>query len=355
MDIDILRALGILFVVMYHDATVPYVWPIGYWLRSLMSTCVPIFFFSSGLVLAKREDPLRTWVYRLLRTFCAAVILGFASGVYFSATTGEPSIEYALVSFLSFRTNETVWLWFLQSLFLVYLCAPALIALKKNRPDLWFPLVAIVLVLSFGGDLVKRALALEGLSSNNFIQMVRDYFMGFNPLNWDHPEALGYFVVGMSLSEWDATKHSPILDFVGVALAPVPLMFYGLTMSQSSDATYDIIWNGYGCVTTLLAVIALFALASRLAPKVGRFMGGLFRFVGANTFFAYAFNWFVTQPVRPFMATFDSLWSRLLGGTAISLAIVLTLSAVGQLFRLLGNLLTGPTQNKRKTREESSQ
>lgn len=348
VDVDILRALGILFVVMYHDATVAYVWPIGYWLRSLMSTCVPIFFFTSGVLLAVRNDSARVWRRRLMSTFLAAVGLGFATGVYYSTTTGDFSLEYALVSFLSFREGESVWLWFLQSLFLVYLCAPALIALKQSRTDLWRITATLILIFVFGLDLIRRVFAFWSLETSEFGEMIWDYLQGFNPVPWVHPEALGYFVAGMCICKWKPSPHCVIPAIATVIVAPIPLMYYGAAMSQNMGTTYDIIWNGYGCITTLCSTIALYTLAQRIAPHVGKFGRGFTALIGANTFVSYALNWFVTQPIRPYMGVFPTFGERLAAGTAISAVIVLVLSSASEIARRMGRLIAGALRGMHK-------
>ena len=65
--IDIIKVLGLLFVILYHSATYQYDWLedgqalfyFRYYFRTILSTCVPLFFFANGYLLLNKQFDLR--------------------------------------------------------------------------------------------------------------------------------------------------------------------------------------------------------------------------------------------------------------------------------------------------------
>lgn len=61
--IDIIKVLGLLFVILYHSATYQYDWLedgqalfyFRYYFRTILSTCVPLFFFANGYLLLNKS------------------------------------------------------------------------------------------------------------------------------------------------------------------------------------------------------------------------------------------------------------------------------------------------------------
>lgn len=53
-DVDILKTVGCLFVIVYHLDMVRLDGPFSLWMRSLLSACVPIFLYATGVCIRKR-------------------------------------------------------------------------------------------------------------------------------------------------------------------------------------------------------------------------------------------------------------------------------------------------------------
>ncbi len=64
-SIDLIECIAMLFVVMYHSTTVPYDFNqsayecVNYFIRAILSTCVPLFFFANGYLLINKKFDLK--------------------------------------------------------------------------------------------------------------------------------------------------------------------------------------------------------------------------------------------------------------------------------------------------------
>lgn len=65
--LDILKCIGIIFVIIYHSTIYNYNWIaspnithyLRYFLTTLLSTCVPLFFFTNGYLLLNKDFDLK--------------------------------------------------------------------------------------------------------------------------------------------------------------------------------------------------------------------------------------------------------------------------------------------------------
>lgn len=88
--IDILECIGIIFVIMYHTSTYNYdcletnnaLYVVRYLSRSLLSTCVPLFFFANGYLLFNRKFDLRKHIYKILK-IVQSILIGLKRIIYF--------------------------------------------------------------------------------------------------------------------------------------------------------------------------------------------------------------------------------------------------------------------------------
>lgn len=82
--IDVLECLGIVFVVFYHSTLYIYnilesnsaIYHIRYFMRSILSTCVPIFFFTNGYLLLNRKFDLDKHIKKDNKNYCNIICMG---------------------------------------------------------------------------------------------------------------------------------------------------------------------------------------------------------------------------------------------------------------------------------------
>lgn len=76
--IDLMKSIAILFVIMYHATTYPFsflennssLFFLRYYLRTILSTCVPLFFFVNGYLMLNKSFDLKS---TLLKQFLTSV------------------------------------------------------------------------------------------------------------------------------------------------------------------------------------------------------------------------------------------------------------------------------------------
>lgn len=145
-SIDVLRGLGMLFVIIGHMYSGP-------WVRYIFSFHMPLFFFLSGFSLAKKEDLDAPLVY--LRRKCRTILLPYVvffflclalndlafapeGGLYLKVPLIAGAVAKALV-LSGGRLNDIPLynfpLWFLPHLFVLDLAAYALMRLGRCLPD----------------------------------------------------------------------------------------------------------------------------------------------------------------------------------------------------------------------------
>jgi surface polysaccharide O-acyltransferase-like enzyme len=83
--LDLLKGIGIYFVIIYHYNNLTsnileshgFVNYFHYYIKSLFSACVPLFFFANGFLLLNKPLNLKKHVYKMIRIIIISVIWGF--------------------------------------------------------------------------------------------------------------------------------------------------------------------------------------------------------------------------------------------------------------------------------------
>ena len=73
--IDLLESIAIFFVVFYHSTLFDYnflnnssfIFYVRYFLRAILSTCVPLFFFANGFLLFNKSFSLKKHLLKMVR------------------------------------------------------------------------------------------------------------------------------------------------------------------------------------------------------------------------------------------------------------------------------------------------
>ena len=110
-NIDLLESIAMFFVIVYHTksdishnileehSTVD---NIDYCVRSILSTCVPLFFFCNGFLLFNRPFDLKKHLTKTFKLFALALIWGSLSASFaqFVIHSGEPFCIKEFISVL---------------------------------------------------------------------------------------------------------------------------------------------------------------------------------------------------------------------------------------------------------------
>lgn len=341
LDIDFLKTLGCVMVVMYHLAGVPYFDPTngsfspsGFYLHALMAACVPLFFFSSGVLYASRDLTFGRALRKCGRLVGLLAFWAIAAGIFFQLLDGSFSLKDAVYDAISLKLQVANWLWFLPVLVAVYLAAPFLTLVRRADGRLWNALVALLCVASFGLNLVSMLGDCFDLAMGSELGLrVSELLASFNLLSF-HPEALAYFAIGLWVADKDLELLTPARAIVLMFVAPVPLAAYGILWWNATGSLRDITSWGFPCVTTLLVVLALFVLSRALFCRVeeGAF-ASLVSLIGANSLAVYLLHWFLRVPCDPLIPRDMPDMLVEIVTVAVSLATVVACALVGRAVR----------------------
>lgn len=291
--LDLLKCMAILFVLCYHFSGYSYDFMesgsalcyVRYFFRTILSTCVPVFFFVHGYLLFPRELVLRNHIRKTLRFVCLAFCW---SGIYMALIflLGDMSLspEDALQAILDMDPAYGINIfWYLGALVCVYLLYPAFKALFDTDKRGFLFVTAACGIVTIGFGFFDTILQFSNILADRFlpgiswpdISMKRILFQMFNPFLGGYGYIFVYFCMGAIASQVTqrilavpAVKRNAAACFC-VLLSCVGLYFQGLGYSRYVyGMIWDVVWCGYDTVFTLCNVWALFVLSLNYQKEI---------------------------------------------------------------------------------------
>ncbi|MBQ9664708.1 MAG: acyltransferase [Oscillospiraceae bacterium] len=276
--IDLLETLAIFFVLIYHCTLYSYDFAaegtavnyLRYFSRTILSTCVPLFFFANGYLLFHRPFQMKKHIRRTLRIVILVIIWGFLLVPIYMSIAGEPiSVKETVRAILNMDTKWAMnHFWFFCTLVSIYILFPALKTLfDKDRRSLWL-IAAACFVFTFGFVLVNEMLALGSVLTHRWLGTINYFFIvTLSPFRGQFDYALVYFCAGGLICTYEdqilaipAGKRNT-LSILGILISCGLLFATGILYTGMGDELWDVVWNGYDTVFTLCNVIFLFILS----------------------------------------------------------------------------------------------
>lgn len=335
--LDLLKAFAIFSVVLYHSFTAPYhilgdappVAYFRYFSRSILSTCVPIFFLVNGALLLTRSFDLRKHLRRTAAVFLLATVWGLLDILALMPVRGEflPPREVMRTLFL-LRGGWCNHLWYLYTLVVVYLFVPLLkTAFDQNRP-VFYAFLGIALFFTFGTNTLELAeYTVRYFWGENLLRDLMTFFHRVNPLAAINGYAVAYFMLGGVLMEQRERLNSRKLRTAAALLIPVMMFlwfFYAAANSRREGRMLDIVFSGYSTVFVLICTVCLFVLS--LPYQAHGRSGTLIRALGSNTLGIYLLQTVVIAALAPQVRRLAVSGSMLF---SIAYAAALTLLCLG--------------------------
>ncbi len=298
--IDLMECIAIFFVVAYHATAYSFDFVSNgsvanyliYFCRTILSTCVPIFFFVNGYLLLNKPFNFKKHISKILHMFIIIFIWAFVLMPLYLIISGQSiSLNAIVVPILNMDTGWSMNLfWYLGALICIYILFPLLkLAFDKDKKLFYF-FTIVFAVLTFGFKFFNEMVILLSPFTHlleNGLEL--PIITMFNPFRGSYGYSFVYFCVGGIMFEYKdkvlsipKTKRNVISVF-GILVSCVCLFVMGVLHSKLiKGEVWDIVWNGYDTIFTFLNVIFLYVLCLNYKKDYG-----FIRTVSTNTLGIY--------------------------------------------------------------------
>ena len=277
--IDLMKTIGLLFVVMYHYDTYSYdiqenaglLIYCRYCLRAILSTGVPLFFFASGYLFFHRDFQLEKHVRKTIKMVAQAVAWGILGlliimpieGQYFSA--GE--FLHNLV-----RLAPMGWinhLWFMEVLVFIYIFAPFLRKMF-DKDKRYLVLLTVIsgavtvmnCVISNGAGIIPDTVLKDRFVSieNTLYTTIRGFSVVFF--------CAGGLAKGFE-NKIKRLKHINRISAGVIIVSCLLLSAAGIFLTVIQGVQWDVVYNGYDTLFTFMNVICIYILTLNYRGNIG--------------------------------------------------------------------------------------
>ena len=314
-NIDLLETLAIVFVVAYHLALNPADGfltrsvgvKISYFTNTLLSTCVPIFFFANGYLLLNRPFDLKKHIRKMVTIFALILVWSLITQPIGLLVSGEPlTVKSVLYAVLDQRTTH---FWYLSALLAIYALFPAFKSLFDSNQKAFLFVTCVCFVLTFGYNLANNGVAVVSAILHRPLPTL-DYplITRMNPFR-TYGYAFVYFCVGgLAARHEDRILSIPAMKrnlsaAAALLIGCASLWGVGILYTNFVDnESWDVVWNGYDTVFTMLNVLALYVLTLNDTKDIA-----LIRQISVNTLGVFFLHPLVLWLVKPFLKQFEFL------------------------------------------------
>lgn len=337
VHIDLLKCLAIYFVLFFHGTLyINVVTPgmsamevLRYLSRSILSTCVPLFFFINGYLLLSRPMDLKKHLGKILRLggitcfWMLFLLLALQShfGEYYTW-------ESFWASCWELRDGWNNHLWYMGALISLYLIFPILKSAFDRERKSFYWVAAVMAFVVFGCSTVDLGVTAFRLLARNEYNMLYNnlpVFYLFNPFTYQSGLALTYFCLGgvtwvlePRLREIPARWRNAAAA-VGLVTCCGMLGILGWRISLYGGITWNHVWFGYNTVFTLGNVLCLYLLSlswNRDCLPV--------RVISTNTLGIYLLHDLIHKHLCPWVTQYPEM--RSFSGTVVYAAALLLIT-----------------------------
>lgn len=276
--IDLLESLAIFFVILYHSNNFAKLYTIDiiqdssvltyiqYFSRTILSTCVPLFFFAHGYLLFKKDFNLKKHIHRTIRLIVLILIWAIILMPLYMLIAGDPiSVKAVIHNILNL---DVPYFWFLEALLCLYIFFPALKALFDSNKKAFIAFIIAAFILTFGFVIGNQLLSITGkLIHHPLGNLEYPFLTYFNILHNNFGYSFVYFCVGGLAFAYEdkirsiAAKKRNIISIIGLLISCLLLFVVGVTITKSNGEIWDVVWNGYDTIFTFCNVIFIYTLS----------------------------------------------------------------------------------------------
>ena len=298
-NIDLLKTIAIFFVVFYHGLIIKQNFLLepsfetyfNFFVISILSTGVPLFFFCNGFLLFNKPLDLKKHIFKTIHlvivttiwALLTIAIMMFTDGVRFTP------LEF-FKAFLDMRQNMIGYLWFMGALVCIHILFPVLKGAFDSSKASIFYMAVIAYIIPLG------IMCIERVCSAIVHDAAGVYFKMFNPFSGLLAYSFMYFCLGgLACFYQDEIKQKieekhlnvKLIAFGAIIAACACLAVYGVLKSKKMNAVWDMVFASYDSIFTLVNVLAIYLLSMNYRPKEGSAAASAVCFIGANTLGIY--------------------------------------------------------------------
>lgn len=273
--IDVIKTIAIFFVILYHcgDLSNHPIF-VNDFVRSILSSCVPLFFLANGLLLLNKPLDIKKHISKIINIALLTIVWGAIVLFIEMYLWGEfLSPSAFIMGLFQLKQGWINYLWFMEALVVIYVFFPLIKQVYDTNRKFFMFFLAAVFIFTFLNKFLAMGeilfSAVTGLSepNKNF-----NFFFSFNPFRGIYGYSLVYFMLGGLLFEKKANftgKKSVAYAIWGLMVAALLATIYWhfANTLTSEKYVYNNVWDGYDSIFTLVITVAIFIISLHL-PKI---------------------------------------------------------------------------------------
>lgn len=311
--IDLLESIAIFFVILYHGSLYMFdfladgsvMTYAAYFSRTILSTCVPLFFFANGYLLFNKSFDLKKHVYKTIKIIFLVFIWNLILLLLNILIAKEPiSIKTFILDYLNrpYERGLNV-LWYMGALICLYIFFPALKSLFDSHEKSFLLFTATCALLTFGFRFANETLFFfSTISHHSFGAIDYPLLTMFNPFRGIYGYSFVYFCLGGAIHRYkDKILSVPkckrnLVSVIGIAVSCGLLFLWGVFHSNADNTVWDVVYAGYDTIFTFFNVLFLFVLSLNYTKDYG-----FIRSISCNTLGIYFMHMFFLLLINPYI------------------------------------------------------
>lgn len=298
-NVDLLKTLAIFFVVVYHGliikqdflAAPSFETYFNFFLITILSTGVPLFFFCNGFLLFNKPLDLKKHIFKVIHLLIVTAIWALLTIALMMLTD---NVRFTPVqffkAFLDMKQDMIGYLWFMGALVCIQLLFPVLKGAFDSSKTSILYLAVISYIIPLGIMCIERVCSAVVHDSAGV------YFGMFNPFSGLIAYSFTYFCLGglagfyqEEIKQKIEEKHvnAKLIAAGAIVVSCVCLAAYGVLKSKKMNAVWDMVFASYDSIFTIVNVLAIYVLSLSYKPEEGSAAASAVRLVGMNTLGIY--------------------------------------------------------------------
>ncbi len=351
--IDLIETIAIIFVVFVHSPLYQLdfldtdinkhcvnLYYCRYFIRTIFSTCVPLFFFANGYLLFSKPYNSAKHFKRTTRIVLLPIFGLILHPIYMVIAGQKIDWKLIIIDWLNLTTEWTMNVfWFAGALACVYFLFPALKSLYDNDNKVFVKLIIVIFTGTFGIKLCNILLFLInniiGFPVDSVNYPIIEMYIPFRPYGY----SFVFFCLGGIAYRYEDTiriiskTKRNVFAYISMFTACLLLFGIGVLLSDFIGSRWDVVWEGYDTIPTLVNVIAIYLFSLNYTSN-----NKIIEFISKNTLGIYLLHYLVIRLTRPFIKSipiFQNIPANILYSILVVLACVAIIEGLRQLPKLI--------------------